>query len=171
MSDVSIANWYAVQTQPHAEAKASAHLNRQGFDVYLPRFVKRRRHAGRVDNVAKPLFPSYLFVAIDIATQRWRCVNSTVGVRRLVCHGTMPAAVDTAIVEQLKSRHDELGFIKLESGPRFKPGEAVRVLDGAFSNVLGIYEGMTDRERVAILLDLLGRKVRVQINIDSVVAA
>jgi len=39
-------NWYAVQTQPNAEMKAVAHLARQDFEVYLPRFLKRRRHAG-----------------------------------------------------------------------------------------------------------------------------
>ena len=164
-------NWYAVQTQPHAEMKALAHLARQGFEVYLPRFMKRRRHAGRVENVSRPLFPSYLFVAIDMATQRWRCVNSTVGVRKLVCHGLTPAAIDDGIIEQLKGRHDEHGFITLDCGPHFSAGDVVRVLDGAFSRVLGIYEGMTDHQRVSILLDLLGRKVRVQIDIDSVAAA
>lgn len=156
MSAAWTANWYAVQTQPHAEMKALAHLGRHGFEVYLPRFLNRRRHAGRMENVSRPLFPSYLFVAIDIATQRWRCVNSTAG---------------GDIIEQLKGRHDEQGFITLDSGPHFTAGDAVRVLDGAFSRVLGIYEGMTDHQRVAILLDLLGRKVRVQIDIDSVAAA
>ena len=34
--------------------------------TYLPRYLKRRRHARRVDIVAAPLFPRYLFVAIDM---------------------------------------------------------------------------------------------------------
>lgn len=168
---MSASNWYAVQTQPHAEMKASAHLARQGFDVFLPRFLKRRRHAGRVDNVSKALFPGYMFVAIDIAAQRWRCVNSTVGVRRLVCNGETPAAVSEKIIEALKGREDEQGFITLETPPRFAAGDPVRVIDGVFSRVFGICEGMTDCQRVAILLDLLGRKVRVQIDADSVAAA
>lgn len=171
MSVASPPSWFAVQTQPHAEMKALAHLERQGFETYLPRFLKRRRHAGRVDIVPRPLFPSYLFVAIDTAAQRWRCVNSTVGVRKLVCRGETPAALDAKIIDHLKSQHDETGYIKLDTRPRFAVGDVVRVLDGAFSSVLGIYEGMTDRQRVAILLDLLGRKVRVQIDIDSVDAA
>ena len=164
-------NWYAVQTQPNAEMKAVAHLARQGFEVYLPRFLKRRRHAGRVEHVSKALFPGYLFVAIDIAAQRWRCVNSTVGVRKLVCNGETPAVVNGNIVESLITQQDERGFIVLDTGPRFAVGDAIRVIDGVFSRALGIYEGMTDRERVGILLDILGRKVRVQIDIDSLVAA
>jgi transcriptional antiterminator RfaH len=42
---MSEARWYVAQTQPNAEAKAVAHLNRQGFGTYLPRYLKRRRHA------------------------------------------------------------------------------------------------------------------------------
>jgi transcriptional antiterminator RfaH len=170
MIGLSRPNWYAVQTQPRAEMKALTHLTRQGFEVYLPRFMKKRRHARRVENVSSPLFPSYLFVAIDMATQRWRCVNSTVGVQKLVCNGDAPAVVDGRTIEVLKSRQDDRGFITLDK-PRFSDGEKVRVIDGVFSDSFGIYEGMTDRERVDILLDLLGRKVRVQIDIDSVAAA
>ena len=57
--------WYVVRTQPHSENKASAHLGRQGFETYLPRYLKRRRHARRVETVQAALFPCYLFVAID----------------------------------------------------------------------------------------------------------
>jgi transcriptional antiterminator RfaH len=170
MTILSRPNWYAVQTQPRAEMKALTHLTRQGFQVYLPRFMKRRHHARRVESVSMPLFPSYLFVAIDMATQRWRCVNSTIGVRKLVCQGERPAVVAGGIIETLKNRQDDRGFITLDK-QRFTDGEKVRVIDGVFSDSFGIYEGMTDRERVEILLDLLGRKVRVQIDIDSVAAA
>ena len=49
--------WYAVYTQPHAETKAAWHLNRQGFEIYVPRYLKRRRHARKIETVAVPLFP------------------------------------------------------------------------------------------------------------------
>ena len=54
---------------------------------------------------------------------------------------------------------------------RFAPGDKVRVIDGVFDACLGLFEGMADRERVAILLDLLGRKVRVILDGDAVAAA
>ena len=38
MTATSSARWYVVQTRPHAEAKAAAHLERQGFGIYLPRY-------------------------------------------------------------------------------------------------------------------------------------
>ncbi len=171
MTGAKVQNWFAVQTQPNAEEKASLHLMRQDFGVYLPRFMRRRRHAGRVDYVARPLFPGYLFIAVDMATQRWRCVNSTVGVCRLVCNGGSPAVVHNEVIEALRNQQDERGFISLDKAPRFSVGDAVRVVEGVFSSALGIYEGMSNSQRVAILLDLLGRKVRVNVDIDLVVSA
>ena len=160
-------HWYVAQTHPHAEAKAGLHLSRQGFEIYLPRYLKKRRHARRVDTVAAPLYPGYVFVAIDFEVQRWRSIQSTIGVSRLVCHGDEPAAVPEGIVEELKLRQDENGLIVLQRRPRFNPGDTVRVVDGVFSDSLGLYEGIDDRERAAILLDLLGRKVRVVLPSES----
>jgi transcriptional antiterminator RfaH len=144
---------------------------RQGFEVYVPRYLKRRRHARKVEQVAAPLFPSYLFVAFDIAVQRWRSIHSTIGVSRLVCNGEDPAPIATAIVEGLRGREDASGLIRLDRRPRFARGDRIRVLDGVFSDCLGLFEGMDDRQRVAILLELLGRKVRVFLDPECVVAA
>src|SRR5437763_15872009 len=163
--------WFVAHTHPHAEGKATAHLNRQGFDIYLPRYLKRRRHARQVETVAAPLFPRYLFVAIDLDAQRWRSIYSTVGVSRLVCNGDDPTPVPNGLVEALKTREDGNGFIKLDSRPSFSAGDQIRLLDGAFSSCLGLFEGMAERERIAILLDLLGRKVRVVLDADLVAAA
>jgi transcriptional antiterminator RfaH len=162
--------WYVVQTQPHAETRAASHLSRQGFDVYLPRYRKRRRHARRIETVAAPLFPRYLFVAIAMASQRWRSIHSTVGVSRLVCNGDVPAVIARDVVEDLK-RREQGGFVLLETRPRFALGEKVRVLNGVFANHLALFDGMADSERVAVLLDMLGRKVRVLVDDLSVTAA
>ena len=163
--------WYVVQTQPHAETKAMGHLIRQDFAVYLPRYLKRRRHARRVETVAAPLFPRYLFVTVDMETQRWRSIHSTTGVARLVCNGDDPAPVPSEVVAALQRREDDGGFVKLERRQQFAPGERVRVVDGVFADNLGLFEGMADRERVAILLDLLGRKVRILLDEGAITAA
>jgi transcriptional antiterminator RfaH len=163
--------WCVAHTQPHAEAKATRHLQRQGFEIYFPRYLKRRRHARKIETVAAPLFPRYVFIAVDTAAQRWRSICSTVGVARLVCNGEKPTVVHAGVLDALRSREDTSGFIKLESRPAYQPGDRVQVLDGAFSSCLGLFEGMAERERIAILLDLLGRKVRVVLDTDMVAAA
>jgi transcriptional antiterminator RfaH len=165
------ADWFVVQTRAHSEAKASDNLMRQGFQTYLPRYLKQRRHARRVDVVAAPLFPGYLFVAIDMTTQRWLAIQSTVGVVRLVRDGDRPAPVPGQVLSALKVREDEAGYICLRPAPGFAVGDKVRVQGGAFDDCLGIYQGMSGQERVAILLDLLGRKVRVVLGAEVINAA
>lgn len=163
--------WFVVQSQPNSEQKALAHLNRQGFATYMPRYLKRRRHARRIDAVAAPLFPRYLFVTIDMTAQRWRSIFSTIGVSQLVCNAGMPAAISDQVIDALRAREDASGLIHLDNRPNFRVGDEIRVVEGAFSDCLGLYEGMKDNERVAILLDLLGRKVRVTVDADSVAVA
>ena len=160
--------WHVAQTHIHAEGKATQHLKRQGFEVYLPRYLKRRRHARRVETVAAPLFPRYLFVAVA-AAQRWHPIQSTIGITRLVANGDVPAVLPEAVIEGLKHREDATGFIRLER--RFSPGEKVRVRDGAFCDFFGLFEDISGDDRVAILLDLLGRKVRVVLGTDMIEAA
>lgn len=161
--------WYVAETQPRAEAKAVWHLQRQGFTTYLPQYRKLRRHARRTDEVRVPLFPRYLFVSIDMALQAWRAIHSTVGVTRLITHGDTPAAVPEGIVEDIRAREDESGLVLLP--PPFRPGELVRVLAGSFADQIGIYECASDAHRVVLLLDLLGRKVRLKLPLSSVAAA
>ncbi|KAH2824663.1 hypothetical protein KXV85_000503, partial [Aspergillus fumigatus] len=124
----------------------------------------RRSHAGKVDVVAAPLFPRYLFVAIDLESQRWRSIWSTFGVAQLVCRGGRPAPLAAEIIAELRSREDEGGLIRL--GRSFRPGERVRVVGGVFADQLAMFDSMGDGERVAVLLDLLGRKVRAVVNIN-----
>lgn len=168
---ISQSAWHVVQTHSHAEAKAQMHLARQGFETYLPRYLRRRRHARRIDTVVSPLYPRYLFVSFDTAVHRWRAIQSTIGVARLVCNGDTPASIDGAIIGGLKSRENVHGFIQLERRPRFAPGDKVRIREGAFCDCLGLFERVGDRERVTILLDLLGRKVRVVLDEELVAAA
>jgi transcriptional antiterminator RfaH len=165
------ARWFVVQTQAHSEIRASQHLERQGFETYLPRYLKRRRHSRKVDTIAAPLFPRYLFVAIDMQSQRWRSIHSTIGVSRLVTNGNEPVALVESVIDGLRRREDASGFIQFDPAPSFSVGDKIRVAAGAFADALGLFEGVGDRARVAILLDLLGRKVRVMLDTEMVVAA
>lgn len=171
MTDHKGATWYVVQTHPHAEAKAAEHLRRQGFEVYLPRYQKQRRHARRVETIAAALFPRYLFVAFDMAIDSWHCIRSTLGVARLVGGENGPAVISAAIIDDIRRREDKTGLVPVQSPPLFQKGERVQLTDGVLSTYSGVFDGMTEKDRVAVLLDMLGRRVRVVINWSSVAAA
>jgi transcriptional antiterminator RfaH len=164
-------HWFVVQTQINAEAKAARNLLQQGFGIYLPRYLKRRSHAHKIDKVAVPLFPRYMFVRIDPATQRWRSIQSTFGVATLVFNGLEPAPVPPQVLQSLRAREDESGYVKLDQRPKFAPGNKVRVIAGAFAENLALFDGLADRDRIVVLLDMLGRKVCVSIEADMVAAA
>ena len=171
MTDRAGGLWFVVQTQVNSEAKAARNLLRQGFNVYLPRYLKRRSHARKVERIPAPLFPRYMFVQIDMATQRWRSVQSTFGVSHLVLNGQEPALVTDDIIARLRGRENDQGLIALDRSARFAIGDKVRVLAGAFADNLGLFEGLGDRDQIAILLDFLGRKVRVSLDVDMVALA
>lgn len=164
-------HWHVVQTQPNAEARALANLRRQGYEAYLPRFRKWRRHARKAQVVAAPLFPRYLFVRLDAARERWRAVLSTFGVSTLICRGGMPAPVPEGIVEAIMAREDSQEFVDLTRQAAFKPGDAVRVVAGPFADCIAQFQGLSASERVVLLLDILGRKLRIEVGRDSVTAA
>ena len=159
--------WYVVQTRPRAEGKAVANLARQGFATYLPRYLKKRRHARRVETVLVPLFPRYLFVAVDMATQRWRSISSTFGVTQLVCNGDDPAPIADDIIDDFAAVKTNMEWFVFPRGLALRPATGFVSLDGAFADCIGLFEGMKETERVSVLLDLLGRKVRVLLDADS----
>jgi transcriptional antiterminator RfaH len=63
------------------------------------------------------------------------------------------------------------GFIQLDSRSMFAPGDKVRVLTGAFADTAGLFGGLADHDRVSILLDMLGRKARVFLDVDMIAVA
>ena len=111
--------WHVAQTQSHREELVAAELTKQGFSVFLPQYLKQVRHARRVTNVAAALFPGYLFVGFG-PDVRWRAVNGTRGVVRLVMAGESPAPITKDIVEGLIARRDARGYIALP--PRARCG-------------------------------------------------
>ena len=160
--------WYVVHTHTRGERLAVVNLERQGLDTYLPQYLKRRRHARRTEWIPAPLFPGYLFVAMDVDTERWRAIHSTVGVRYLVCHGEWPAPVPAGIVEAVQARQDENGLVALDTPPPFEKGEMVRITAGALRDQVGLFDCATDNERIIVLLELLGRHVKVRVPLDAV---
>jgi transcriptional antiterminator RfaH len=109
-------------------------------------------------------------VRIDMFTRRWRSIQSTIRVSWLACRGEQPATLPAVAINELHSRHDDAGFDQQDLRPRCTLCGKTRIIDGAFAACLGLYEGMADCDRVAILLDLLGRKVRVVLDGDAIAA-
>ena len=162
-------SWFVVQTHPRAEEKANRHLINQNFATYLPRYRRPIRHARRDVVALRPLFPGYLFVHLDPDGCRWRSINGTIGVQRILADCDAPLHLPEQVIAEIKAREDENGVIKLQ--PTFSRGQAVRVLQGAMSDLDCLFEEMRDENRAILLVSLLGREVRMQVGAEKIAAA
>jgi transcriptional antiterminator RfaH len=152
-----------VQTQVNSEEKARANLEQQGYNCFLPRYKKTISHARKKQLVLRPLFPRYLFVSLDLTVDRWRAIRSTVGVSTMIMNGDVPSHVTKGLIEGLIERCDEQGLIVLATPASFAKGERVKIISGAFEETFGLVEGVSDKDRVTILINLLGRETRVSL--------
>lgn len=146
--------WYVAQTQPRREEMAFVNLARQGFRPFLPRLLRTVRHARRTRLARVPLFPGYLFVPLDLARHRWRCVNGTFGVVSLVMAGDLPQPVPRGVVEELVdlTGGDEV----VDFAGKLVPGTRVRVLTGPLADLLAELVELDDRGRARVLIDIMG---------------
>jgi transcriptional antiterminator RfaH len=151
----SARRWYVVQTHARKEPLAAANLQRQGFGLYFPQICRIVHHARRVREVQRPLFPGYLFVALDLARDRWRPVRSTFGVRSIIMDGNRPRAVPAGLVESM------IASAGIGCRPDLAVGDQVRFLSGPFADRLGRLLEMDDAGRVRVLLEILGAEREV----------
>ena len=163
--------WFVVHSQPHREAGARFHLENQGFRTFLPRRMKTRRHARKLENILAPFFPRYLFVVLDLSRDRWRSVNGTFGVSRLVMEGERPKPVPRGIIEALIASCDERGVLRFDGDGRLRVGDRVQVLAGPFAEQFGLLERLDDQGRVRLLLEIMGGRVPVEVPSEILIPA
>ena len=157
-------NWYCVHTKPSKEEHAALYLRDVlGLEEYLPR-LKRKKTIRRVRRVVvSPLFPRYLFCRFDPAVH-YRAVRHAPEVIGTVSYGGEPTIVQDALVSELRSWVGE-SLDATTLVPGFRPGDAVEITDGPFQGLhASVVQEMPDRDRVAILLDVLTCGARMTVN-------
>jgi len=151
--------WFVVHTLPYQEKRAQIQLENQRYRTFLPKREKTIRHARKLTTVVAPFFPRYMFIILDPEHDRWRPVNSTLGVAGMVMQGDQPQPVPPEIVETLIATTGSDGLLKLR--PQLNVGDRVRLTQGPFAEYLGTLDRLDDSGRVRVLLDMLGRRVPI----------
>ncbi|HRD45882.1 MAG TPA: transcription termination/antitermination NusG family protein [Caulobacter sp.] len=162
MSDDAI-RWYVVNTKAGREPQASANLVRQGYGVFLPVLRKTVRHARRQTEKLVAYFPGYLFVQLDLSRDRWRPIESTVGVLRMIKAQTAPLAAPSGLVEALQAQADGQGVV-LPRDSELRPGQSVRIANGPFAERLATVDRMSGENRVRVLLAIMGQEMPVELD-------
>lgn len=157
-------SWYLIYSKPKKEKTAQEHLERQGYEAYLPLIRNERRHRSKCISIIEPLFSRYLFVRLDKIADNWLPIHSTIGVAKIVEFGHIPAQVPDHLVSTLmKNENENEAGIQCLPVCEYKSGEAVRVIKGAIKGYEGIFMAETSQERVIILLNMLGEQSKLTI--------
>ncbi len=161
--------WFVVQALARREAKAQFHLRQQGFRAFLPVVTRTVRHARKTHSANLAAFPGYLFVPLDLQRHRWRSVNGTFGVSRLVMGKSFPLPVPPGIVETLLDYRDKGGVCRFDRD--LVVGQQVRVMSGPLAEALGKLVRLDGAGRVQVLLEILSGQVRATIDRSALEAA
>jgi transcriptional antiterminator RfaH len=157
--------WFILQLKSNSHQIATKNLNRQGFETFLPLKDTTSRRLSRFVNTTKPLFPGYMFIRFDRAEPEWHKINNTYGVSRLITFNSVLKSIPTGFVDNLRKRYDLSG--KLLPIQTYKKGDQVKVLAGPFANFIATVEEYEADQRIWILMDLMGRKTKIQTPSDA----
>ena len=160
--------WYVVHTHVKQEERANENLRSWGIETLHARLRTRRynQFTGAPTYLTQPLFPRYLFAKFNACEQLPK-IRFTRGVHNVVCFGENPARVDEEIIDIIRERIDENGFVK--TNDELKPGDKVVISAGPLRNLVGIFERQVKgSDRITILLTAIEYQGRLVVDRDLV---
>jgi len=158
--------WYALQTKVNRERDVEKRLTDLRLEVFLPRMRTRRRIGSKFHWVKVPLFPGYVFSRLDMV-ESGKSARYSPGVKDFLTFGSQIAEVGDNIIEALRERCP--GGVAQIDPVKAKPGDTVRINEGPFSGLEAIFERrLKGSERVAVLLETLGRQTRIVLASETI---
>lgn len=156
-------NWYVIHTNPRQEDRADANLRAWDVEIFNPRIreIRYNQFTDQPFHVVKPLFPRYIFARFNVQESLHK-IRFTRGVYSVVQLGEAPSPVDDEIIEVIKSRIGQDGYVRLSD--ELRPGDSVIVRQDS----LGVFEGVFERtmkesERVMILLNTVSYQAHLNV--------
>jgi len=163
--------WYVIHTYSGYENKVKTNLEHRIesmgvqdkiFQVVIPTEEEIEIKDGQRRTVQKKVFPGYVLVEMVMSDDSWYVVRNTPGVTGFVGHGTKPAPLDDTDVKRiLKQMKMEAPKVKVS----FSPGERVKVVDGPFTDFIGVVDTINaERGKVRVLVSFFGRETPVELD-------
>lgn len=156
-------------SRPRGEAVAARFLKMAGAVPYVPRFLKRIDHARTTRYVPEVLFPRYVLVQ-DMGTLNLYDARGLIGVSDVLRFGGDLGTIPGSVVEEIRSQEQDVDLdgntqrLVVLSEPKpdetlfFKPGEMVRIAEGAMANMLCHFDRMRGPDRAVVLVSFLGQR-------------
>ncbi len=164
-------NWFVIHTYSGHEERIKKNLEQRMrlmdsgdeiFQVIVPSEDEVEVRGGQRRTVAKKVLPGYVLVQMNMSDQSWNIVRNTPGVTGFVGSGNKPVPLREEEINQiLKQMAAETPRIKVG----FKQGQSVRVIDGPFTDFVGIVDEISaGKGKVKVLLSLFGRETPVELD-------
>jgi transcriptional antiterminator RfaH len=160
--------WACIRTHPKHEHIAAAQLSHvPGVDVFNPQLrLERQTRRGRMRST-ESLFVNYLFARFVIETTLER-VRYTPSVKTVLQFGERIATIPGAVIDELRQTLLENADTVFTDAPL--EGDEAEISNGPFQGEKGIIvRVLPARERVEILLDVLGRPLPTEFRLSSII--
>ena len=111
----------------------------------------------------KKFFPGYALIEMELTDDTWYAVKNTPGVMKFVGAGTKPIPLSHGEIEYILS---EMKRVAKKPKPKiiFEKGESVRIVDGPFTNFIGIIEEIyPERGTLKVEVTIFGRTTPVEL--------
>ena len=162
--------WYLAYTKPRQEQLALNNLQQQGFDAYLPLYKKFKKTEQGPVALFEPMFPRYILLRPGKPDQSISVVRSTKGIASLVRFGFEPAQIQDDLVQRIRQLEQDRNQATLQELGNLKAGQTVRLQHSALGGIEGLVQSVSSK-RVAVLLEILGRPMVVELEHHQVEAS
>ena len=163
--------WYVIHTYAGYEERVKRNLeqrvklmdsNAEIAQVVIPTEDEVEVRAGQKRTVTKKILPSYVLVQMGMSDMSWNIVRNTPGVTGFVGSGAKPVPLrEEEVAQILKQMTAETPRVKVG----FKQGQSVRVIDGPFTDFVGVVDEInTAKGKIKVLLTLFGRETPVELD-------
>ena len=159
---------YCARTKPKHEHIAAANVRKHlSLEVFHPRLRMERATRRGVARIIEPLFPCYIFVRCVIS-EHVNEIRRMNGISSLVHFGDRIPIIADSVIGELQECFEAEEPLALED--RLSPGDEVTMGDGAFAGMRAfVLRVMPARQRVQVLLEILGGLTQVEVDRSSVV--
>ncbi|NWO04549.1 MAG: transcription/translation regulatory transformer protein RfaH [Alteromonadaceae bacterium] len=155
--------WYALQHKPSQGDRAVHNLQNQEVPCFYPKIEVEKIRGGKRQKRLEPLFPGYVFVNTEPINPVWTKLRSTFGVLRVVSFAGKPAAVDDAVIEQIKASMEKVAALG-----GIKKGQKVELEDGPFKGINAIFQAYDGEERAIVLITFMQKQQTVKVPIRAI---
>ena len=112
---------------------------------------------------SRKFFPGYILVNVDLNDETWHTVRDTPKVTGFVGNDMSPVPLSDEEAMKIIGRIKD-GALKPKPKVSFEFGDAVRVIDGPFTNFQGVVdEVFPDKGRVRVMVSIFGRETPVEL--------